>query len=295
MSDSSLLEIDRNMSEENSDLYESILQNFQSNTTNGTQAQPDMYSKKVLPKAGCCMKCKTKKNEKVFVNLCISELLPDPPNVEEDELVQILSNEDAPDFRMPMSIGEPHTELDNAGKGCTVIDVVVSEDFFNRLQDSSKPVLNSFFCTAMLEGIQEKYKFELENEVKILKHKKAMGTIQEQMIRTRRLIREMGDSIMKNIPDIQNLVSSPEVPKYTFVKEPPVGPVEFLVGEIVLPKCAGVKQILLDVGGDRVVLDCRPFYFMDVFFPYEFEVNDVGAQFNADKKILSITIPVKIE
>merc|ERR1712226_1543755 len=267
MTDPSLLEIDRNLSEENSELYESILQNLQAKQQNDGDAPKkpsDQFSKKVMPTSGCCMKCKSKTGEKVFVNLCTSDLLPDPPDVGEDELVQILSSEEAPDFRMPMSIGEPHTELDNAGKACTVIDVVVSGPFFKRLQDQTKPVLNSFFGTAMLEGIQDKYKFELENEVKVLKHKKAMGTIQEQLIRTRR-----------------------------FVREPPVGPVEFLVGEVLLPKCASVKQILLDVGGDRIVLDCRPFYFMDVFFSYEFVTEEIGAQFNADKRVLSITIPVK--
>jgi len=296
MTDPSLLEIDRNLSEENSELYESILQNLQAKQQNDGDAPKkpsDQFSKKVMPTSGCCMKCKSKSGEKVFVNLCTSDLLPDPPDVSEDELVQILSSEEAPDFRMPMSIGEPHTELDNAGKACTVIDVVVSGPFFKRLQDQTKPVLNSFFCTAMLEGIQDKYKFELENEVKVLKHKKAMGTIQEQLIRTRRFVREMGDTSLKPVPDIQTMVSTPDVPKYTFVKEPPVGPVEFLVGEILLPKCASVKQILLDVGGDRIVLDCRPFYFMDVFFSYEFVTEEIGAQFNADKRVLSITIPVK--
>ena len=292
-SDSSLLEIDRNLSEDHEALYSSLMQNsfLNAQTDNITQESPSI-SKKVLPTPGCCIKCKTKSGEKVFVNLCVTDLIPDPPDVSEEELVEILSTEGAPDFRMPMSIGEPHTELDNSGKACTVIDVAISVSFFNKLQNShERPVLHSFFCTAMLEGIQEKYKLTLENEVKVLKHKKSIGSIQEQMIRTRRFVREMGETTDEN--PLKNLVqNNPEIPKYTFVREPPTGIPEFLIGEIELPKCVSSRQILLDVGGDRILLDSRPFYLMDLFFPFEFQVDTVGSQFNVDTKILTVTIPL---
>ena len=292
-SDSSLLEIDRSLSEDHEALYSSLMQNAFINAPreNAPQESPSI-SKKVLPTAGCCIKCRTKLGAKVFVNLCTTDLIPDPPEVSEEELVEILSTEEAPDFRMPMSIGEPHTEVDNAGKACTVIDVAISISFFNKLQKShERPVLHSFFCTAMLEGIQEKYKLTLENEVKVLKHKKSIGSIQEQLIRTRRLVREIGETVEMN--PVRNFVqNNPEIPKYTFIREPPTGIPEFLIGEMELPKCVSSRQILLDVGGDRVLLDCRPFYFMDLFFPFEFQVDDVGSQFNVDTKILTVTIPL---
>ena len=295
MSDSSLLEIDRNLSEEHRALYSQLMENaFQAHGESQPQESPAI-SKKVLPIAGCCIKCKTKSGEKVFVNLCTTDLIPDPPEASEDELVEILSTEGTPDFRMPMSIGEPHTEVDNAGKACTVIDVAISVNFFNKLQNGhERPVLHSFFCTAMLEGIQEKYKLSLENEVKVLKHKKSIGSIQEQMIRTRRFVREMGETVEMN--PVKNLIgNNPEVPKYTFFREPPTGTPEFLIGEVELPKVISSRQILLDVGGDRILLDCRPFYFMDLFFPFEFQNESVGSQFNTDTKMLTITIPLAVE
>lgn len=55
---------------------------------------------------------KTNSSEgKVFINICHSPSIPPPVDVTEDELLQMLE-EDQAGFRIPMSLGEPHAELD---------------------------------------------------------------------------------------------------------------------------------------------------------------------------------------
>ncbi|CAH8873105.1 unnamed protein product [Trichobilharzia szidati] len=68
----------------------------------------------IVPKPGFCVKLKSKKQEKVFVNICISDKVPAPRRITEDELREILDDiENSPPFKVPMCIGEPHAEVDS--------------------------------------------------------------------------------------------------------------------------------------------------------------------------------------
>lgn len=60
--------------------------------------------------AGFCIKTNSPEG-KVFINICHSASIPPPVDVTEDELLQMLE-EDQAGFRIPMSLGEPHAELD---------------------------------------------------------------------------------------------------------------------------------------------------------------------------------------
>ena len=51
---------------------------------------------------------------KIFINICQSTSVPPPPALSRDELVELLESEDPGGYRVPMSLGEPHTELDNS-------------------------------------------------------------------------------------------------------------------------------------------------------------------------------------
>ena len=48
--------------------------------------------------------------------------------------MQAVATGDNSKYRVPMGVGEPHAELDAAKKGCTVVDVVVSEDAFEEFR-----------------------------------------------------------------------------------------------------------------------------------------------------------------
>lgn len=48
------------------------------------------------------------------MNICQSSSVPPPPELSRDELVELLQSEDPSDYRVPMSLGLPHTEMDNS-------------------------------------------------------------------------------------------------------------------------------------------------------------------------------------
>ena len=98
--------------DESSPLYRKLLLDKKENT--------DDYHDNpltVAPKPGFCLKTLSEKEEKIFINICTSEIVLKPKDVTEDELRKILESEDAVKFRVPMAISLPHNELDKSGKG----------------------------------------------------------------------------------------------------------------------------------------------------------------------------------
>lgn len=84
------------------------------------QKAPQEDSIDFIPDAGFVLKSKvnTENGEKkVFVNICTSEHVPNPREVSEKELAEILDSEDPLRYRVPLSLGEPHAELDKSGQG----------------------------------------------------------------------------------------------------------------------------------------------------------------------------------
>lgn len=70
-----------------------------------------------VPKPGYVMKLRNGQNEKVFINICTSDKVPVPKDVSDQELAEILQSVDPTQYRVPMSLGEPHAEVDNKGQG----------------------------------------------------------------------------------------------------------------------------------------------------------------------------------
>ncbi|MXQ84727.1 hypothetical protein E5288_WYG016710 [Bos mutus] len=67
-------------------------------------------STQIQPQPGFCIKTNSAEG-KVFINICHSPSIPPPADLTEDELLHMLE-EDQAWFRIPMSLGEPHAELD---------------------------------------------------------------------------------------------------------------------------------------------------------------------------------------
>lgn len=114
------------------------------------------------------------------MNLCTSDELPKPPDVSDTELALILESDDPSTFRIPMCLGEPRTDTDKgqfiqnemmiyviyymvyyciAGEACKVFDVAINPEALKRVHSSE--LFRQFIMTAALEGLQTKYKVEL--------------------------------------------------------------------------------------------------------------------------------------
>ena len=125
--------------------------------------------------------------------------VPEPKDLSDEDLLRLLEAEDQSGYRIPMSIGEGHTEVDNSeldflfwssqihsvlrkmrqlspptnfgfsstfyffclsgGQGCTAYDVIVNDKFFAKLE--TREVLLGFVVTVVLEGLEYKYDMSL--------------------------------------------------------------------------------------------------------------------------------------
>lgn len=56
-------------------------------------------------------------SQKVFLNICQTEVIPAPADITDSELTDILDSDEPSSFRIPMSLGEGHDEVDK----CTSI------------------------------------------------------------------------------------------------------------------------------------------------------------------------------
>uniref|UniRef100_A0A3Q0RA81 PIH1 domain-containing protein 1 n=1 Tax=Amphilophus citrinellus TaxID=61819 RepID=A0A3Q0RA81_AMPCI len=220
------------------------------------------------PLPGMCVKTFSEPGkEKVFINICQSNSVPPPPELSREELVELLQSEDPSGFRVPMSLGEPHTEVDNSIS--VLYDCVLQKD----------PLFQQFVILVSVEGLENKYSLELNREWKVLKNRKFLGSVSEQNIRT------------KSRPVIQELhVPRPE---FTLIVEPPAGDPEYLIAEIKLPGVVSSRALVLDVGEDRLVLTARPSLFhLDIFHPFLVDQETSVAQYNSSTKILTVTMPM---
>ncbi|XP_075461682.1 PIH1 domain-containing protein 1 isoform X2 [Ascaphus truei] len=275
-SDKSLLSTEL---EEDEALYKQMLLRATQEIQSRLPSAPE--SKQIRPQPGFCIKTRTSENTKIFINICKSDHIPAPPDLSEQELVSILESDDPSGYRVPMSLGEPHAEIDNGGSGCTAYDIVINNSFFDKIK--SNELFREFFVTVAMEGLENKYEMDLSREWRMLKNRKIMGSIFDQNIRT------------NSKPIIQEVdTSSPVVPEYTIMAEPAQGHPSFLVAEISLPKVSSVRSLVLDLGEDRVVLWGRPdLYHLDIFIPHNIIQEESGAQFNKSSKVLTITMPVQ--
>ncbi|KAM6957828.1 PIH1 domain-containing protein 1 [Aplochiton taeniatus] len=234
-------------------------------------------SRVIRPQPGLCLKTfALPDKQKVFVNICQSTAVPPPPELSREGLVELLDSEDPASYRVPMSLGEPHAEMDNNSQSCTAYDVVVSPEFF--LKSQKDPLFQQFLIAVSLEGLENKYKLELSRDSKILKNRKFLGSVTEQNIRTR------------SRPVIQELNPHPE---FSLFVEPPVGEPEYLIAEILLPGVLSSRCVVLDLGEDRLVLKARPTLFhLDIFFPFLIDQEGSAAQYHTHTQILTVTMPV---
>ncbi|KAL3987620.1 hypothetical protein ACER0C_014735 [Sarotherodon galilaeus] len=274
MTDTSLLnsELDLQQQEE---LYQQLLLQ-----TLGQINSESPDSKVIRPEPGMCVKTFSEPDkEKVFINVCQSNSVPPPPELSREKLVELLQSDDPSGFRVPMSLGEPHTEIDNSSQGCTAYDVVINQDFFQKCQKD--PLFQQFVILVSVEGLENKYNLELSREWKVLKNRKFLGSVSEQNIRT------------KSRPVIEELQPPSPRPEFTLIVEPPAGDPEYLIAEIKLPGVGSSRSLVLDVGEDRLVLTARPSLFhLDIFHPFLVDQENSVAHYNSSTQILTVTMPV---
>ncbi|XP_077354630.1 PIH1 domain-containing protein 1 isoform X1 [Festucalex cinctus] len=263
------------------DIYQQLLAQTIGNMQTAT---PD--SRVIRPQPGICVKTTSEPGkQKVFVNICQSNVVPPPPELSKEKLLDLLQLEDPSGYRVPMSLGEPHTELDNNSQGCTAYDVVINQEFFQKCQ--KEPLFQQFVIMVSLEGLENKYNIELSREWKVLKNRKFLGSVSEQNIRTK------SKPVIQELQPPESSTSEAKRPEFTLFVEPPSGVPEYLIAEIKLPGVVSSRSLVLDIGEDRLVLTARPLlYYLDIFHPFLVDQETSVAQYNSSTQILTVTLPV---
>ncbi|KAM6032510.1 LOW QUALITY PROTEIN: PIH1 domain-containing protein 1 [Theristicus caerulescens] len=252
-------------------------------TQDDEEPPPPAPSRAVTPQPGLCVKTRAG-GAKVFVNVCHSREVPPPPPLSPPGLRRLLHPPPtaAGAFRIPMSLGEPHAELDRGGRGCTAYDVVVNSGFFRTLQ--ADPLYLEFFLTVAMEGLSEKYGVELElTGWRVLQNRKFMGSISAQNIRARPR------------PHIQELEGPPARPQFVVVAEPSSQHPQVLQARVLLPHAAGAGSLWLGLSEERLVLggaEGGP-PLLELGLPLPPDPARCHARFHRRTKVLTVTMPLQ--
>ncbi|CAK1549455.1 unnamed protein product [Leptosia nina] len=253
----------------------------------------DTYPYKVVqPTPGFCVKTFTKPdNKKVFVNVCLTDAIPCPRDITNDELMQILSSEDPSSYRVPMSIGEGRMDPDKSGIPATVYDVAINPDFFTKIEKDD--LFQTFFITVVFEGLQDKYQFEIDmTKFTILKNRKSIGNLQSHRIQVRD-VKNCEEKIKPLIEEIKVKDVCKKDISYRLRREPPTGEIQYLLAEFKIPASVELQDLNLEIGEDRVVLDCKgPYEPVDFFLPCSVDQEVIDAQLNRNIEMLSVKMPV---
>ncbi|XP_064359667.1 PIH1 domain-containing protein 1 isoform X2 [Dromaius novaehollandiae] len=229
--DKSLLSAELEEDEEPEALRRILLQVTQG--ADEAETPPASTSTAVTPQPGFCVKTRAG-DAKVFVNVCHSPAVPAPPPLAPRDLRLLLDSDAASAFRIPMSLGEPHAELDRSGQGCTAYDVVVNSSLLRTLQ--ADPLYLEFFLTVVMEGLAEKYGVAVNHPGwRVLQNRKFLGSVSAQNIRTRPRPRiqelEGEEPLLPHPPS----PPTPPPPAYVVVAEPSAERPRVLQARVHLP------------------------------------------------------------
>jgi len=137
----------------------------------------------ITPVPVYCLKLKSSDDKKVFVNVCEHEKLPAPKDQTDEQLFMMMQNilSDADDdstmmdYRVPMSIGEPHVETDKTGGLVNCYDVVLSPRFVRKTAAAGSNAHFTFVLHMIYQGLGSKYQIEFRDTWVKLQNKKYFG------------------------------------------------------------------------------------------------------------------------
>lgn len=261
---------------------------------------------------GLCLKTfKLLANEKFFINICQSDGIPPPENIDRAQLLEICESEMESSYRVPMSISELRTINEQ-----TVCDVAINPLFFEKIR--VEELFRDFLITIIFEAMDTKYNVQLDVATKIiLKNRTHWGTLvkhriqkrdvkrvyesyQNQSSDTKALIDGLTNGTNKKSKLIEEVVENPSAVtgiqknNITAQEKPKVQPIQYsmvttgirIFAEFYLPQVKSAKEVELHIGEDRieVTVPSRG-YSMGGCVAETIDVDRITAEFNVNKSV----------
>ena len=253
----------------------------------------------IVPKPAICCKTRDAAGAKVFVNVCTSTEIPAPRDLNESQLREILQDESkAADFRVPMSLGEAHKELDKSGEPCVAYDVVIHPRFFAKLDSSL--LFKTFFVTVMIEAIEGKFGIELDkNQWVTMRNKLYMGKMPKHYVRRGDLpmVQEFAGGetpaarpqpLISEVETRRSAPPPPAEPAHS-VERRPDGRLVVRLEELPAAVTAA-DQLSLELSDDRLVLSTADRLLADVFLPEPVDPESARAAFSLESRRLAVSV-----
>lgn len=78
-------------------------------------------------------------------------------------------------YRVPISLGAPRVEKDNKGNECQVFDIVVNEQYLEKVTKENATYQIGFVVSVALQGLEQKYELDLDRNWIMLKNRKVFS------------------------------------------------------------------------------------------------------------------------
>ncbi|XP_055327365.1 PIH1 domain-containing protein 1-like [Paramacrobiotus metropolitanus] len=254
----------------------------------------------VIPEPGMCIKMKTTDGKKVFINVCFSEKVPPlDQDLTEADLAERLQSS-AESMRIPMSVGDPHDEVDHSGEPCRVYDIVVHPSLYQKIEKSE--LFYHFFISVGMEALENKFSLAIDRRSAVtLKGKRFFGKIVEQRVRTKpKLVQEIQNHPVSVLTQprvpLESGSNNYSVPYSELWMDPEGCKTRHLKVEISLGNVNDLKQISLAVGDDRILLTSSSVkpknYRLEIGLPVQIAPQQAAAVFKLSTKMLVIGLPI---
>lgn len=176
----------------------------------GVTESEDQEGLRIVPTPGFVIKTRTDKDEKIFINVCQSEAVQKTST--RKQLAEDGSEQEG--LHVPLSLGPPREDRDNAGKSCLVYDVIVNPDVVKQARDDKSGASRSFLCEVALGYVETKYKCSVDYKYKLpkLAYKGNKDAIPAQYVRKKHtpVIEEVSEGATPMAPSLASSLKSAE-------------------------------------------------------------------------------------
>lgn len=244
----------------------------------------------------------------------------------ESELHKLIEQQNASDFKVPLSVTKPRDGKDKSGNTVEISDVAVNTEFFAKKIKRGEGLFYHFLITLVFESLETKYKIEIDTSNFIqLKNRACIDQLVEHQIYNRdvktvekfhadneknellgaddadKIVIGSGDQ--KKAPGkilIQEISSNNEFkprksipntnePEHRLISDVDQFNRKLLIAEFYLPDVRSIDEVTVEANDDRLVLESSKHgYSFDGFLPQKINEKKTTAEFDNERMVMTL-------